>query len=281
MLFCFFILLLLGIIYLALRFKVVLDIPDTFPRKGKTDINLLDNQKLVMCIGDSLTHGNLGENYVKLLENQLSQKDYCCINAGRNADLTYTLLNRLDEIIAYQPDFIVLLIGTNDVQATMDETHRKRYIEIKRIEKEIYPSFDTFKENYLHIIQRLEKETKAKIALVSLPIISEDLSHSVNLKADEYSNFIQKTALEKQFAYLPVREEMKKYLLQQSNIPKYSYENAHLLLHLSVIRHYIFRQNWNQICAAHGNVLTQDMLHFNTKGSSIISDLVLNFIKNK
>jgi lysophospholipase L1-like esterase len=276
-----FVLLLLGSIYLVLRFKVVLDIPDSFPRKGKTEIIFSEDSKLVMCIGDSLTHGNLGENYVKLLENQLPQNTYHCINAGRNADLTYTLLHRLDEIIAYQPDFVVLLIGTNDVQATMSETHRKRYIEIKRIEKESYPTFETFKENYLHIIERLEKETQATIALVSLPIISEDLTHAVNLKADIYSSFIQKTATDKQLAYLPVREEMKKHLLLQANIPRYSFENAYLLLHLSVIRYYIFRQDWNQICAAHGNVLTQDMLHFNTKGSSIISDLVLNFIKNK
>ncbi len=281
MLFCFFILFLLGIVYLVLRFKVVLDIPDTFPQKGKIDTILLDNRKRVMCIGDSLTHGNLGEDYVKLLENQLSQKDYNCINAGRNADLTYTLQARLDEIIAYQPDFIILLIGTNDLQATINETNRKRYVEIKRIEKEIFPSFDSFKENYLHIIQRLEKETKATVALASLPIISEDLSHTANLKADQYSDFIQKIAIDRQFIYLPVREEMKKYLLQQPNTTRYSYENAYLLLHLSVIRYYIFRQSWDKICAAHGNILTQDMLHFNTKGSSIISDLVLNFIKNK
>jgi lysophospholipase L1-like esterase len=281
MFFLSFILIFLVVIYLVLRFKVTLDVPDSFPRKGKKNNNFSKNTTLIMCIGDSLTHGNLGENYVKLLENQLSQNVYHCINAGRNADLTYTLLHRLDEIIACQPDFIVLLIGTNDLQATMSEKQRKQYIEIKRLEKGIYPSFETFKENYLYIIQRLQTETKAAIALVSLPVMSEDLTHAVNLKADIYSDFIQKTATEKQLAYLPVREEMKKYLLQQANIPTYSYENAYLLLHLSVIRYYIFRQNWNQICAAHGNVLTQDMLHFNTKGSSIISDLVLNFIKNK
>ena len=55
----------------------------------------LSTKKRVVCIGDSLTHGNMSTNYVKMLGVRLGTDDYHIVNAGLNAELTYNILCKL------------------------------------------------------------------------------------------------------------------------------------------------------------------------------------------
>lgn len=272
------IIIILGGIYWRLRMVALKDLPKNHPQKGKVDRNIVGNRKLVMCAGDSITHGNMGGNYVEMLENWFPKDEYCFLNAGRNADLTYTLLRRLDPIIEYQPDYVTVLIGTNDIQASLNESKRKDYISYDKINADEFPTFDTFKQNYQTIIHRLKTETQAKVAVASLPVISEDLNHEANKKADIYSEFIKGISETENLTYLPVREQMKA-VLQNTDAHKYKYEDAYLLMNISMIKHYILQQSWDKICTSHGNELTHDMLHFNSKGAEIIGKLVEKFIK--
>jgi lysophospholipase L1-like esterase len=272
-------LLLLILLFLGITKTLQDSVPDTFPIAGKIDRSKASGRSVVICIGDSITHGNVGANYVEMLAHNLPQNAFYFINAGRNSDLTYTVLKRLDEIIAYQPDCVTLLIGTNDIQASMSEKNRKIYVRNRRINNSEHPDYESFKKNYKLIVHRLKTETKAKIALASLPIISEDLTLDVNQKADLYSNFIYETSQNEGLEYLSVRENMKNYLQKIPNItPLYQYEDYKKLITLSVLRHLFLRQSWDTICEIHGNQLTHDMLHFNSKGAKIIADLVEDFL---
>jgi lysophospholipase L1-like esterase len=266
------------LIYWTLRRKVLNHLPKRFPQLGHTDHPDAGGRQIVLCAGDSITHGNVGANYVEMLENWLPSDQYYFINAGRNADLTYTLINRLDSIIACQPDILTLLIGTNDINASMLETRRKEYEKLNKITVGTYPNFESFKQNYSLIIKRLKTETKAKIAIASIPIMSEDLQHPVNKRADEYSDFIKQIAEREQVTYLPVREQMKDYIENHPKKLKYSYEQTYKIMNICVLKHYLFGQSWDEICAANGNDLTQDNLHFNTRGATMIGLLVKKFI---
>ena len=61
------------------------------------------NQKVVVCVGDSLTHGRVSHNYVDVLDGRFSD-DYLFVNAGINSELAYNVLQRIDDIIALKPD---------------------------------------------------------------------------------------------------------------------------------------------------------------------------------
>ena len=53
-------------------------------------VNLINNDKpVVVCCGDSITHGHIGYDWVSSLRNSDHSKIY--INAGINADLTWNL----------------------------------------------------------------------------------------------------------------------------------------------------------------------------------------------
>ncbi len=260
--------------YLWLRNKILTHKPKNYPGL----VLKHSDKQTIVCAGDSITHGNTGANYVDMLAETFAGKPWQFFNAGRNADLTYTLLARLDEVIQLQPDVVTVLIGTNDVNATLSQARLAEYRQIGKIARDVTPDFNQFQANYRQLIARLTTETNARIALASLPVMGEDLTHPVNQRADQYSLFIRQLCDENGFAYLPVREAMKTYLAQFPTNRSKTYEQAPTLLPISVARHYVLGHSWDRICTAHGNVLTQDMLHFNTAGATIIADIVGQFL---
>jgi lysophospholipase L1-like esterase len=262
----------LGLTYYSLYQKVATHIPDTFPtaeNRAKID----HSKTVVVCFGDSNTHGNVSYNWVNDLMAQMP--DYQFINAGRNSDLTYTLLNRIDDVIACKPDFINILIGTNDVNSTMDIKFEKRYQKLKRIDNNTSPNFESFCKNYTEIIEILKTKTQAKISVMSLPVMGEDLDHEANLRADKYSEFIKKLADNQSLIYLPVRESQKEYIKKHQQKPlKHRFEETYKLLNYSVIQHEILGKSWDAITTKHGFLLSPDNLHQNSVAGGMIGDLL-------
>jgi lysophospholipase L1-like esterase len=268
-------LIILGIVYVWLYLKVSKHIPENYPNaKNRQPID--PSKKVLVCFGDSNTHGNVSYNWVNDLSKQLV--DYQVFNAGINSDLTYTLLYRINDVIACNPDLISILIGTNDVNSTMHPKIEKRYQSLGRISKDISPNFEDFKKNYAEIIRQLKQKTKAKIAIMSLPVMGEDLAHEANLRADEYSEFVKQLAENENIMYLPVREQQKEFLLKNPKPLEHTFEETYKLLNHSVIGHYIFGKTWDEMTTKHGFQLTPDNLHQNSIGGVMIRDLVKGFV---
>lgn len=67
----------------------------------------------ILCIGDSLTYGNVGYSYIPFLN-----KNFLTINKGLNGDTLYGVSNRLRKMLDNRGndfDLIILGIGTNDI----------------------------------------------------------------------------------------------------------------------------------------------------------------------
>ncbi len=269
--------LILGLLYAWLYRKVSKHIPENYPT-DKNRHQMDATKKVLVCFGDSNTHGNVSYNWVNDLHFQLA--DYQVFNAGINSDLTYTLLRRIDDVIACKPDFITILIGTNDVNATMGKVMEKRYQDLGRISKGTSPNFEDFKKNYTEIISQLKAKTQAKIAVMSLPVMGEDLAHEANLKADKYSEFVKQLATDEQLIYLPVREKQKDFLKKNLQPLKHTFEETYKLLNFSVISYYLLGKSWDEITIRHGFQLTPDNLHQNSIAGGMIRDLVKEAMKN-
>ncbi len=266
---------LLVIIYYWLWQKITGEKPKSYPTPQNRE-NIDASKKTLVCFGDSNTHGNVSYNWVSDLGRFFP--DLQVLNAGINSDLTFSLLQRIDDVIACQPDFITILAGTNDVSSTMSEQLNNSFKQIGRIPKDMAPDFESFKKNYQEIVLRLKRETKAKIALISLPVMSEDLIHEANKKADKYSAFIKQLANEQKVVYLPLREKEKDYLLANPRVLKHTFEETYKLLIFSVINHYILGKDWDYTSRKHGYQLTPDNIHLNSISGGMVRDLVKDFI---
>lgn len=263
------------IIYYWLWQKITRDKPESYPTLQNQQRLDFSKQTLV-CFGDSNTHGNVSYNWVSDIGRFFP--DLQVLNAGINSDLTYSLLQRIDDVIACRPDFITILVGTNDVSATMSEELRNSFKQTGRIPKDMVPDFESFKKNYEEIVRRLNQGTKARIALISLPVMGEDPNHEANKKADEYSAFIKQLAHDQRLNYLPLREKQKDYLSANPRPLKHTFEETYKLLIFSIINHYIMGKDWDYTSRKHGYQMTPDNIHLNSVSGGMVRELVKGFI---
>lgn len=262
--------LIVGITYYYVYFSIMQGKPKSAP--SLANIQLAQGKIKVVCAGDSNTHGNVSSDWVAYL--QRKNPNYFFFNAGINGDLTFTLKKRWDEIIALQPDFVTILIGTNDINATLGEDEFKTYKDMGKLEKGERPDIVHFKDNLYFLVGRLKKETSAKIALISLPLLTEDLNSIPNQKVDKYNKIIQEIAEGNDIAYLPLHEKQKNYLLSHQSSTNVSSASKNRLIYQSVVYHYLLKKDWNYISQKNGFQLLTDTIHQNDIAGKMIADLV-------
>ncbi|MBN1329037.1 MAG: hypothetical protein JXA54_06145 [Candidatus Heimdallarchaeota archaeon] len=248
--------------------------PNNFLKNLKKNQNNDLNKKRIVFIGDSLTNGFLSVNFITMVRKELGD-NFNYINSGMNSQVAYNILQRIDTIIQCEPDFIVLLIGTNDAH---HEINLYNLNPRKSLKLPQHPSKMFFVESLEKIISELHKKTKAKIALCSLPPIGEDLKTNAFKQSLEYSKIIKELAVENQLVYLPINEKMVTHLKEHSSNPKYPVE--HRLIEQLILKHFLIGIKFDKISEKNGFLLLLDHLHLNTQGAKIIADLIIDFVKN-
>ncbi len=266
------------VVYVLLKFyRAYVRRPDSYPSAGY--IQKLQQRSItqrIACLGDSITQGDVGASYVRMVERHFSSQHVAFLNAGINSDLSYTLLRRLDEVITAKPMLVTILIGTNDVWASINPQIAFGL----RFQGKIHgtPTFEGYKDNITRILRRLKTETSASIAVLSLPLISEDIGHAVNQLGDQYSDSLRELARQMDVEYLPLREKQKEYLRGRVRRAKYSYDDTFRLLMVGVV-YYLFGMSWDEMADLNGNQLSVDNIHCTTRSAQMIAELVEDFIQ--
>jgi lysophospholipase L1-like esterase len=237
-------------------------------------------KKIIACIGDSITHGRVSYNYVDLLSQRLTRRGFKLINAGVNGEYAYDVLQRLDEVIKCDPDFITILIGTNDMRSSMSRIKIQR--SMKNMEPAKMPEQDCFRTNLIKICLKLRAYTNAKIALLSLPPIGEEFNFFAYRQATIYSKVIQEVALKERLKYIALHETMTSYLIRHNKKPKLFLKNNLLYSqYKGMLLHFIFGRSFDEISSCNGLILLTDFIHLNSKGAGMIADLIQDFVVNE
>ncbi len=232
--------------------------------------------KTVVCFGASLTAGRVSFDYLELLRARPALADYRFVNRGVDGDLVWNGLQRLDEVINDQPDAVTILMGTNDVNATMSERNRLRYLSFNHLPQD--PTLPWYEENLRAVIARLKQETHARIVLLSLAIIGEDLEHEANRKIDLYNEVVRRVARDEKLDYLPLHERMVTYLheheAERAQLPpRLEYRDGLTNVGNAVALH-ASGLSWDEVSHRNGLQLTTDCLHLNSVSAGMIADLI-------
>jgi len=176
----------------------------TPPRRDEYSMISKENEavKNYTALGDSLTSGVGADKYEEAYPYLLASKMQA---AGNNISLnnfsapgakTEDLINNfLEPAIGSKPNIITVLIGVNDIH--------------NHISKE------QFKKNYTVILDRLTKETKAKIYLINIPLIGSrtsilpPLDYYFETETDSYNAIIKELADKYQLQYIDLNAPTK------------------------------------------------------------------------
>lgn len=233
------------------------------------------DKRVIVCVGDSITRGEVSYNYVELLQARLGDR-FEVINAGINSEVSYEVLQRLDQVIACEPALVTVLIGTNDANASITDegalwTMQHRKLPFK-------PSIGWYEENMEAIVERLQRGTRAHIALLSLPPIGEELQSLPVRTTRWFSEVVRRVARRYGVVYLPVFEQMTDYLTEHPPAENLEREKWQWHSVKVIFESKILGVELDEIAQRQGLVLHSDMLHLNGRGASIIADLIENLV---
>ncbi|MFJ3877107.1 SGNH/GDSL hydrolase family protein [Streptomyces sp. NPDC090077] len=206
---------------------------------------------VVVAAGASMTRGTQGADWVGALRNRPEFRGYEFVNAGVNGNTSADLLQRVDaDVVACDPHAVTLLIGTNDVRDGVP--------------------VDQYEDNLGAIVDRIRSRTSARIALMSLPPLGEDLDAGINARLGAYNAVIRETAARNHIDYLPVHEQMADHLRQRGGKGA-SYDFSFALAYSAAAEHYLLRRSWDEVARGNGLELLVDHIHLSNRGAAIVT----------
>jgi acyl-CoA thioesterase I len=156
--------------------------------------------RLVVCLGDSITQGQLSSNWVGRLQAAHAGDGVRVVNAGVSGNLAWNVLQRLDPVVAAEPDDVVVLIGTNDVGFADGPKMEAMYRRQQKLPQSARPGLGWFEECLALTLDRLRGETRARIAVFEIPINGEDLASAQNERVRAYNAALHRIADERGIA---------------------------------------------------------------------------------
>ena len=248
------------------------------PNMDAHSVNLINNDKpVVVCCGDSITHGHIGYDWVSSLRDKDDSKIY--INAGINADLTWNLNQRLDDIIKHNPDYITILIGTNDAIGSQPvKLIQDYYIQTKNLPQ--VPSIEWFEEQIEIFVKEVKENTSAKIAITTLPWLGEQKDASIINVIKNHNKIIKRIAVQYDLFILDLFSKFKEQIASNDSIPYTTSELRRLRGLRAVILYYIFGWSWTKIGKKYKLKLLCDHIHLNEKGGDLMEQLAKEFLSS-
>ena len=252
------------------------------PPKGRSAELSLNNHpksgRIVACIGDSLTHGNIGDCWVESLRREYPEDTF--LNEGINGDVVWQVQQRIKPILDCKPDVVLLMIGSNDAMASFDTDSGKRYKRNNKLPE--VPTFKSYQKLLPELIDSLSDVSK--IALCTIPPIGENKDSAVNNHVKKYNEFIELTAKNKNITLLPVS----RLLWEDLSIRTYPFKSDYDPRSLPIIRrifgglvhHYIFKRSWDDVAKSKGQWLLFDQIHLGERGAKIVFNIAKKYISS-
>ena len=234
-----------------------------------------NTKPVVVFCGDSITHGHIGYDWVSALRKKDDSKIY--INAGINADLTWNLNERVDNIIKHNPDYITILIGTNDAIGSQNIKHiQDYYVSTKGLPR--LPHIDWYRSELERFITTVTVQTDAKIAISTLPWLGEQSNAEIITVVKDHNDIIRLLSKKYNLTLIDLFKHFEDIIDSNNSVPYTTTEWRRIIGLRAVILHYVFGWSWNRTGKKYRLKLLCDHIHLNEKSGAIFQNLMEDFI---
>jgi len=268
-------------ILFVVGFFYVSSIIATPPKGRSTELSHHNHPKsgrIIACIGDSLTHGNIGDCWVDNLRREYPKDTF--LNEGINGDVVWQVQQRIKPILDCKPDIVLVMIGSNDAMASFDNDSGKRYKSNNKLPE--VPTFKSYQKLMLELIDSLSGISN--IALCTIPPIGENKDSAINNHVKKYNEFIELTATNNNIVLLPVS----RLLWDDLSIRTYPFKSDYdpnpnpiiRRIYGGLVHHYIFKKSWDDVAKSKGQWLLFDQIHLGERGAKIVFNIAKKYISS-
>lgn len=228
----------------------------------------------VVCLGDSLTRGNLSADWVGMLREGLG--DGPVLNAGVNMECSKNIQKRLNEIIACNPSHVTVLVGTNDLKAELSPVEGMMYRVFGKLPST--PSLEQYESTLVEIRDFLV-EAGAKVALVSPPVLGEEPGSKANQRAALFAEAVQRVAGGggASVTYVPLFERTLEALPKEGGLP-YCGFNFFRWCCLLCVDLYLRGRDLEEVMRERNLGVTVDLVHLGPRAAKDLANMVADFV---
>jgi lysophospholipase L1-like esterase len=236
----------------------------------------------IACLGSSTTASRGTYKWIDELEKRPQNSRFRFINLGVGGDLSFNTVGVLDRVITLRPERVIILIGTNDIMASVFPNFRRFVRVSKRLSEE--PSPADFVEKLNFIVHKLQRGANARIGLSSLAPLGEDPNsrHPVQARLNEliaiYNGIIRNVASTRHMDYIPFWESFEDQLVRAGTAKPFTHFSFASFYRDYLFREMILRQSFDQISRINGWQFHIDGIHLNTQGGRILTEAVQQFL---
>jgi lysophospholipase L1-like esterase len=252
---------------------------------------------VLLCLGDSLTHGTMSSSYTPDIPVKLSvqlglpvpsgQKTFSdplwVVNAGQNGLTSYVILHeRLQKAMGVFPDFVLIFLGTNDVRAMYKSMWSKEMVYAHELPEP--PTLQNYEQYMKGIVSFVRQSSPfTHIGIVTLPPMGEDLRSPANdwvRRANEVIARVAASDDERRTTVVPLFDALEAQISKKRRKWALPVESVMVLLLIMNPLYHLFGGifTWNRMSAMVGNVVLSDCLHLNDTGRDILVDLIVEWL---
>ena len=233
------------------------------------------SRPVVAVLGASIVRGRASVDFVRMLRQE--HLDLAFVNGGVNGRVAWELLQDMDRVMACDPAWAVILVGTNDVQATLSEENRDMTRRSKGLPQD--PSPEWFGECLRQVVDRL-RAAGTHVGVCSLPPLGQDLDAPANDAVRRFNEVIREVTDATDTAYLPVHERMAEVIVRTGREEGPAYTGSWRPGLESLVEHFTLGRSYDDIAKRAGFLLSPDGVHLDTAGARIVANVVGEFLRS-
>ncbi|MCP4870327.1 MAG: hypothetical protein GY898_16610 [Proteobacteria bacterium] len=228
--------------------------------------------RTLLCLGDSITHGRIGADWVKSVREACAPRGLGVVNAGLNGDLAWNVRQRLDHALQVQPDAAVLLIGTNDAMGAHLESRGRDYVKNQKL-----PTLPTLKQytEQLRLVLLALTSSVDHVAVCTLPPLGEQPSAD---PSSEHDAVVRRLADEFDVRLLDLRATLAPLCLDDGAPYRGEIAIVGRLMVRALASHYLVGRGWDDVARRSGQGALIDTVHLSDRAGAEVARLVQAFV---
>jgi len=225
----------------------------------------------IAFLGASLIEGSISAPLPPRVVARLGRDDIQVLNAGVNGDLAWNVARRASAVVAWKPDVLFIMAGSNDVLASLTEGRARRYRRWKKLPQTPDAQFfrDSFKtlSDAVHAVPR--------VIVGTLPPLGEDLESDACARVRTANEEIAHAASKRSWTVADIYTVIAARVGSGGRpLPN----RDHLVVSAALQRH-ILRRSYESIARTHGFRALSDGIHLTESSGDAAADVIVSAMR--
>jgi len=220
----------------------------------------------IAFLGASLIEGSVSAPLLPRIVARLGRNDVQVLNAGVNGDLAWNVARRAPAVVAWKPDVLFIMAGSNDVLASLTEGRARRYRRWKKLPQA--PDAQFFRDSLSVLFDTVR--AVPRVIIGTLPPLGEDLDGVACARVRATNEVIAHAASERGW---PVADVYSAIAARIGPGGRPLPGRDHLVLSAALQR-FILRRSFEAIARTHGFRALSDGIHLTESSADAAADVI-------